>query len=243
MSKRDTWMSTYVIHPAADLFPMMSEEDFQALKADIKAHGQRDCLMLWKGQLIDGRNRLRACSELGIAPDVGEIEDDVDPIEWVLSRNLHRRHLTTAQRAMVADKLATLRHGEKKADTGIQVSSQTQAEAAALLHVSVDSVQKARKVRNRASKRVVAAVETGKMSLNEAVSQTKPAERKKKSGRVANSAASIVDSLTKKHVGHIARGLTAIAKSNGGEGTQFKAADAGLNQMINALKKMRDGER
>lgn len=67
-------------------------------------------------------------------------------------------------------------------------------------------------------------------------------ETKPKNGAESISAASLVDALTKQHIGHIARGLTAIAKANRGEGKQFKAADAGLNQMITALQKMRDGE-
>lgn len=62
------------------------------------------------------------------------------------------------------------------------------------------------------------------------------------SSREAVSAASLVDQLTRSHVGHIARGLTCIAEANGGEGEQFRSADAGLNQMILALQKMREGE-
>ncbi len=61
-------------------------------------------------------------------------------------------------------------------------------------------------------------------------------------GAESVSAAKLVDALFKQHVGYIARGLTAIAKANRGEGKQFKAADAGLNQMITALQKMREGE-
>ena len=72
---------------------------------------------------------------------------------------------------------------------------------------------------------------------------TKPTTKRGASGKPKPAAATLVDNLTKKHIGHIARGLTSIAESNGGEGAQFAAADAGLNQLITALKEMRKGKK
>ncbi len=152
-------LSDLPIHPAAELFPMMSETEYQAMKEDIRLHGQNDDVLVWNGTLLDGRNRLRACTELGIEPGWAEIPKTTDPVAWVLSHNLHRRHLTTSQRAMVAEKLATLLHGDVKSqrdDAPIDASSQS--EAAAALKVSRRSVQRAKTVRKRASKKVIAAV-------------------------------------------------------------------------------------
>ena len=163
------------IHPAAELFPPMTEPEFLGLKEDIREHGQREAIVVWKGDLIDGRHRLRACRELGIEPEIAELMDETDPWQYVVSHNLHRRHLTTAQRSMVADKLASLKRGEKKADTGIPVSPPSQAEAAAMVNVSVDSVQQARKIRKTATPETVAAVERGELSLNAAMATIKPA--------------------------------------------------------------------
>ena len=163
------------IHPAAELFPPMTEAEFLGLKEDIREHGQREDIVVWQGQLIDGRHRLRACRELGIEPEIAELMDETDPWQYVVSHNLHRRHLTTAQRAMVADKLASLKQGEKKPDSGIPLSQPTQAEAAAMLNVSVDSVKQARKIRKTATPETVAAVERGEITLNAAVETVKPA--------------------------------------------------------------------
>ena len=162
------------IHPAAELFPPMTEAEFLGLKQDIREHGQREAIVVWKGDLIDGRHRLRACRELDIEPEIAELMDETDPWQYVVSHNLHRRHLTTAQRSMVADKLASLKRGEKKADTGIPVSPPSQAEAAAMVNVSVDSVQQARKIRKTATPETVAAVERGELSLNAAMATVKP---------------------------------------------------------------------
>lgn len=162
------------IHPAAELFPPMTEAEFLGLKEDIREHGQREDIVVWQGQLIDGRHRLRACRELGIEPQVAELMDETDPWQYVVSHNLHRRHLTTAQRAMVADKLASRKQGEKKPDSGIPLSQPTQAEAAKLVNVSVDSVKQARKIRKTAKPETVAAVERGEITLNAAVATVKP---------------------------------------------------------------------
>ena len=169
---------TMPVHPAAELFPMMSETEFQAMKEDIRIHGQNDDVLIWNGTLLDGRNRLRACVELEIVPGWSELPSTIDPVSWVLSHNLHRRHLTTAQRAMVATNLATLLAGRPE-KLNAQICASTQDDAAAKLKVSRRSVQQARKVRETASKKVIAAVESGEMSLNAAIETVKPSDAAK----------------------------------------------------------------
>lgn len=70
-----SWRDVLKIHPAAELFPLLPEDELQALADDIKANGLRTGIVLWapdpnsilKGRrLIDGRNRLDALSRLGI---------------------------------------------------------------------------------------------------------------------------------------------------------------------------------
>jgi hypothetical protein len=55
-------------HKAAHVFPALGHSEYQALKADIKSHGLRVPIVLWRGQVIDGSHRLKACQELGIEP-------------------------------------------------------------------------------------------------------------------------------------------------------------------------------
>lgn len=101
-------------HPAASIFPMMLDDAYQKLKADIDKNGQNEPIVFYRGQLLDGRNRAKACDELGITPLECELNDDDDPVAYVLSANLHRRHLNESQRAKVAAKIKKLREPAAK---------------------------------------------------------------------------------------------------------------------------------
>lgn len=141
--------SEYPIHPAATVFPMMSEAEYIGLREHIREHGQREYATLWCGQLIDGRNRVRACNELGIEPRYCELDEDQDPWEYVLAHNLHRRHLSETQRASVAAKMATLRHGGDRKSEEIKGSKDPLIgidQAAEALSVSPKSVKRAKQV-------------------------------------------------------------------------------------------------
>ena len=102
-------------HPAAELFPLMSGADFDTLVADIEQHGQVEQIVVYNGMILDGRHRYRACQQLGVEPAIIEWNGSGTPEAYVLSKNLHRRHLTTSQRAVVGARLATLVQGQKKA--------------------------------------------------------------------------------------------------------------------------------
>lgn len=99
---------TYPVHPAAELFPMMNAEALQALADDIKAHGQREPVILFDDAVLDGRNRLRACELAGVEPRfVTRTDAEVgDPIDFVLSLNKHRRHMEPSQLATLSVKVS-----------------------------------------------------------------------------------------------------------------------------------------
>ena len=145
------------IDPLATIFPPMSEVEFGRLKADIAARGQLEPIWTHRGRVVDGRHRLRACRELGLEPVVREYDGDGTVLGFVIAKNLHRRHLSANQRALVATKLANLSGGRPSKTARKQAVTQT--DAAALLGVGRTTVQGARQVLDRGVPALVAAVE------------------------------------------------------------------------------------
>ena len=90
------------VHPAADAFPMMLEDELAKLTEDIKANGMRFPITLDKdGGLLDGRNRLEALERAGLDLPSGQTQIYLgdDPVGFIVSANIHRRHLTKQQQA------------------------------------------------------------------------------------------------------------------------------------------------
>jgi ParB-like chromosome segregation protein Spo0J len=159
------------VHPAAELFPMLSGEDLTRLENDIKLNGQTTPVIMSKGMLIDGRNRYAACSRANIKVKVSEktFADDDECIRYIISTNIHRRHLTESQRAMIAAELANLGNGEHQAASIDAAPKVTQPQAADMMQVSRISVQRARVVQQEAPD-LAALVKSGEMKVSKAAS-------------------------------------------------------------------------
>ncbi len=107
----------YKVHPAANLFPLMSSEALRDLTDDIKAKGLILPIMLWHEQILDGRNRLLACESAKVQPRFEIYSDDRSPTEYVITINTKRRHLTAGQLAMIgkeAEKLFAIEAKERQ---------------------------------------------------------------------------------------------------------------------------------
>lgn len=90
-------------HPAALLFPKMSEDELSSLSEDIAKNGLLEPIVIYEGMILDGLNRLAACRRAEIEPHFVDIDGELpSPTIYVLSKNLHRRHLSISQRAAIA---------------------------------------------------------------------------------------------------------------------------------------------
>lgn len=85
----------------------MTDSEFDRLADDIEANGLIEPITLLDGAILDGRHRQRACDERQIEPRYSQWDPDcgITPLEWVISKNLHRRQLTVSQRAVLAAEL------------------------------------------------------------------------------------------------------------------------------------------
>jgi N6-adenosine-specific RNA methylase IME4 len=101
-------------HPAAELFPMMPEAEIRALAEDIRQNGQRHPITLFEEQILDGRNREAACKIAGATPKYTTLDTCESPTRYVLSLNLHRRHLDSVQRAALATEVKEMLAAEAK---------------------------------------------------------------------------------------------------------------------------------
>jgi hypothetical protein len=155
-------------HPLANLFPMMVDADFMSLQDDIAAQGLLEPLWLYEGQTLDGRNRYKACKELGISPQVRTYQGN-DPLGFVLSMNLIRRHLTESQRALAGAEAATMRQGRRTdREPSANLPEVSQTKASKLFNISERSIRDAKRVKEEAQPEVVQAVRDGHLAVSAA---------------------------------------------------------------------------
>ena len=140
------------VHPVAELFPLLSHDDLEALADDIETNGQRDPILMYVDQIIDGRNRHAACVLKGIEPKTEQYTGNpADIPALIISKNLHRRHLTTDQRAAIAAELTTMRLGDNQhagpegpPNGGPSLPKVSAAAAAKLMNVGERTVERAK---------------------------------------------------------------------------------------------------
>lgn len=174
-------------HKLSEIFPLIPDDELKAMAADIKSNGQREPIITYEGQILDGRNRWRACQIAGVDPKLREYSGET-PISFVISLNLHRRHLDTGQRACVAVEIEPLlakeaakrvggrpKAAEKPVAKLPPVSDKSRDKAGALMGVSGRSVSTAKKIQEE-SPEDFAAVKSGLKRLSEAVRDQKKRE-------------------------------------------------------------------
>jgi protein gp37/ParB-like chromosome segregation protein Spo0J len=187
------------VHPAADLFPMVEGEEFRELCADIKERGLQQPITIWKdGTLLDGRNRLLACYETHQEVVLDRYEGS-DPVQFSLSANLRRRHLTPSQRnmtgALAEELLEKLREeaserqrkagGDRRSEEARSVSvpvreaiqtppqeRKSAAQAAKLVGGSTSGIEKAARIKREAPD-LVPQVMAGNLTVKEAEREVK----------------------------------------------------------------------
>lgn len=174
----------YEPHPVSELFPMMDNVALAGLIRDIKANGLQEPIVLWEGKILDGRNRLKACERAGVEPQFRELTECVSPLIYVVSANIHRRHMSVSQRAMIGALIK--KHLQEEARkhreaARVQKTSEQMAKlpsgdgcgpsrdiAARAVGVSGRTVESALQLLRAATPEVVETVRAGKMSVSRA---------------------------------------------------------------------------
>jgi len=146
-------------HPFAKLFPEMPKEQFVSLKADIKDHGQHIAVTIYEEKVLDGIHRQRACRELGIKLKT-EIYKGDDPLGFVISQNIQRRHLDESQRAMVAARMGVLKNGKR-----VILPLESLNDIAKLCNIGNRTARHARVILEKGSGDLIRAVDSGEITV------------------------------------------------------------------------------
>lgn len=170
------------LHPLCTFFPRLEGAEFEALKADIQANGLRQPIVLHGGLILDGGNRHRACIEAGVKPTFVEFAGQGSLAAFVLSANLHRRHMTPGQRAAIVASArdwerAQLAGRPKKVPTKPAPGSTFPADTVKLRAQQADAsvaTQRRADAVAKAAPELAREVAQGKTTLGQAVRQVAP---------------------------------------------------------------------
>jgi len=185
-------------HPIAEIFPLLPEAELKELAEDIEKNGLQVPILIYQGKILDGRNRYRAMQLIPGYLEEGFLDQEKyreyllerNPVDYVLSLNLKRRHLTPRQCVAAAVELANLKHGQRadRVDVSIETSTLghpnikgsiepfipvTREEAVKRFNVSLASFKRAAALK-KASPKKFKEFKAGKISLNAALKAVKP---------------------------------------------------------------------
>src|SRR5438128_3664109 len=173
------------IHPYAELFPKMSSPEFDRLCGDIMHNGLQEEIVVHEGQVLEGRHRYLACLAKQVPPRFRPYAGECgSALAFVVTKNLHRRHLTESQRALVAAQLKPLFEEEARQRQSAALkpgseppvppnleerekpeqSGESAHQAAVLMKVSRSSVSAADRVKKQGVPQLVDALAAGEVS-------------------------------------------------------------------------------
>ncbi len=166
---------TYELHPLCTLFPRLTGNEFDLLKNDILQNGLREPIILHEGMILDGGNRYRACLDVGVTPEFIHFEGG-NIVNYVISANLHRRHLTPGQQAAIvasAQNWTEAQPASRPEKAGHVTGLSTVADRMAQSGVSDKTQRRADKVA-KADPELAKKVGRGEVTLPKALKQISP---------------------------------------------------------------------
>lgn len=174
------------IHPYAQTFPWIEGTAWEEFKNSISTHGLMHPIKTCRGVIIDGRNRNRACQELGIAATFIEVDPDLSEEQirsFIDIENKHRRHMSAGQLAAHGAVLANaVRGGDRDISNpsaeGMEI---TVAQAAELTGSSVASIERAKFVQQN-DPQVFEVLKAGELSTSEALEIARASMEQAQSG-------------------------------------------------------------
>lgn len=175
----------YRRHPLSCSFPAYPEAQLNELAESIKLHGLKHRIISCEGMVLDGWNRLMACSIAGVTPDFRELAVNESPAFVVLANNIDRRDLSKAEKAFAVVDIYFIVNGIWSRSTHgsdaegssaapfhwsqATIWPQTKAQLAARAGVKERMMQNVLRISAKGEQRLIDAVRSGEISVEDAV--------------------------------------------------------------------------
>lgn len=110
-------MNELPVFPFADRFSYLSDDELLELAQSIETDGMLHTIVIYDGQLLDGRNRLKALAKTNLTDvEVKEFSGThSEAVFFVLASNVRRRHLETWEKAKLANDPEVMTAAQEKA--------------------------------------------------------------------------------------------------------------------------------
>ena len=137
-------------HPLSEVWGDMPAREFDDLVEDVRLHEVQHPIVVDDDRVLDGWHRYKAAEKAGVVLPPPDLFAGDDPVEFVISRNAHRRHLTAEQRAvaiLAVYKVAKVGHNQHS-DAGVDHDGPptlTNAELAEKARVSPSTMKRTKK--------------------------------------------------------------------------------------------------
>ena len=180
--------------PYVNLIPELTKEEFELLEKSCIKEGIREALLIWSDTLLDGHNRYKIALKHNLKYETKQIDskivfDDTSARIWILTNQLSRRNLSNYQRSVIALQLEELLKPKAKANQRTSTGGakpqlkqksaeaeppiETRKEIAKSANVSHDTISKVKVIQKSATPEIIAKVEAGDISINQAYQKTK----------------------------------------------------------------------
>lgn len=164
------------VHRYALFFPRLEGEEFAKLVEDVRAQGLLEPIVTCKGKILDGANRFRACKKAGVKPRFEKFDGN-GALAYVISKNIHRRHLTADQRALIGiktekerakkDAVSRMKTGKKAEPSAPKRWSGDVARAVGVSRTTVEAVDRAIRERPTAEREIMGCQRTARDIVKE----------------------------------------------------------------------------
>lgn len=166
-------------HPLSAAFPAMTDTEFAELRADIATNGLRVPITVFEEEVLDGWHRYCACDQTGTEPRFEPFFGDwTAAVTFVASANVHRRHLSPAERAIAAALVTSLSVG--RPNNSPAPASLTVGKAAELFAVGHTQVQDAKTVLGSDNEVLKDDMRAGRISIEKAANSVRKKKKEAK---------------------------------------------------------------